>query len=889
MSTFVPEDAEAALTPVTAKERAVWLLQQDLPDEGVLNVSFTLRPAAALDLPALRAAVAAMVRRHENLRTLFPAVDGEPRRHLLRASDAAAVPDVQVREVSPGDLGETLRQVTMAGFDPTRDLPLRVTVLRAAGDEVVCVTASHLVFDGFSESVLRTELEAAYASLRSSGQLPADLAVPVSAPPLVDPDPANLAYWREVLAGAEPGASLDIGSATGRASGFPGAVLRQPIEPAVQADVATIVRRTSCPPSAVLLAGLVTVLSRHGAGNNMVIAVPTYGRGTPPHRAVGFYTAITGIRVSVDPAAEFDILVRQCARRMLEGLQHPGVSIEDVQPAAYESAAPGRPPLVRYLLNYLADLPPAPDAGTVLADGPPLAYRHSRMELDLAVMDEPDGPILRALYASDVFSAVEMGVLLARLQAALTAAAGGGPVGSLDLRSQADRAITAGPAGGPEPPLLADEIATSMFAAGESPAVMATTGSGLSYGALDASAAELASRLAQHGVAPGQPVGIWPSELGPTLIAVLGCWSAGCPAVLSYGSPGAPAVAAIVSAEPGAPGHIAIPWLSGQGAGLPPQAVAEDTALIMPDGAGWTELSHGSLAAASATLATELPLAANDLVAAGPSAASGAAILEVLAALAAGARILPLAGDDEAAGRAAAEQGATVLSTSPAVFEALLTSFRSGWPHPVRIVLRGGPVPAPRPLRAAATGPAAIRVTGPPGMVLASALARGSAVLGRMPSALGVRLTDRSGAPALPMTTARLLDADGADLLGVPVRLTMDGWLEALDTGSEDGATADASGSDGFAAGSAPDAAPAPPETEALGLDFVALWRSVLDQPDAGAEDNFFTLGGDSLRAARLVAQVRKRTGVKMSMRTVFRSPTPVSFAAAVRAAADSA
>ena len=218
MSTFALDGAEAVLVPVTAKERALWLFYQYLPDEGVLNVSFTLRPAAELDLPALRAAVTAVTRRHENLRTLFPAVDGEPYRRTLPASDPAAEPDVQLRDVPPGQLGEALQQVAAAGFDPTEELPLRVTVLRAAGDDVICVTVSHLVFDGFSESVLRAELEAAYGSLRSSGQLPADLAVPCPAPPQGEPDPADLDYWHGVLAGTEPGASLDIGSAGAQAA-----------------------------------------------------------------------------------------------------------------------------------------------------------------------------------------------------------------------------------------------------------------------------------------------------------------------------------------------------------------------------------------------------------------------------------------------------------------------------------------------------------------------------------------------------------------------------------------------------------------------------------------------------------------------------------------------
>ncbi|WP_087887031.1 condensation domain-containing protein [Streptomyces alboflavus] len=47
------------------------------------NVPWTLRFSGDLDVPALRAAVADLVARHESLRTVFPEHDGEPRQHIL--------------------------------------------------------------------------------------------------------------------------------------------------------------------------------------------------------------------------------------------------------------------------------------------------------------------------------------------------------------------------------------------------------------------------------------------------------------------------------------------------------------------------------------------------------------------------------------------------------------------------------------------------------------------------------------------------------------------------------------------------------------------------------------------------------------------------------------
>ena len=68
------------------------------------------------------------------------------------------------------------------------------------------------------------------------------------------------------------------------------------------------------------------------------------------------------------------------------------------------------------------------------------------------------------------------------------------------------------------------------------------------------------------------------------------------------------------------------------------------------------------------------------------------------------------------------------------------------------------------------------------------------------------------------------------------------------------------------------------------GVDVIALWQEVLGRDDIGPDDNFFILGGDSLKAARVVGRLKKRTGRQVSLRTAFEFPTPARFTAAVRA-----
>ncbi len=67
--------------------------------------------------------------------------------------------------------------------------------------------------------------------------------------------------------------------------------------------------------------------------------------------------------------------------------------------------------------------------------------------------------------------------------------------------------------------------------------------------------------------------------------------------------------------------------------------------------------------------------------------------------------------------------------------------------------------------------------------------------------------------------------------------------------------------------------------TADLTADLVSMWQSVLGSQALGPDANFFRSGGDSMLAARLVAQIRRRHGLKVSLRTVFRNPTPARLA----------
>jgi acyl carrier protein len=79
-----------------------------------------------------------------------------------------------------------------------------------------------------------------------------------------------------------------------------------------------------------------------------------------------------------------------------------------------------------------------------------------------------------------------------------------------------------------------------------------------------------------------------------------------------------------------------------------------------------------------------------------------------------------------------------------------------------------------------------------------------------------------------------------------------------------------------------------PPRT-ALETDVAAIWSEILGLDQVGVHDNFLELGGDSLLATRVIAQVTERFKVDISIRSLWDSPTVASMVEKVLLAPDGA
>ncbi|MGQ5261319.1 type I polyketide synthase [Micromonospora sp. ZYX-F-536] len=80
---------------------------------------------------------------------------------------------------------------------------------------------------------------------------------------------------------------------------------------------------------------------------------------------------------------------------------------------------------------------------------------------------------------------------------------------------------------------------------------------------------------------------------------------------------------------------------------------------------------------------------------------------------------------------------------------------------------------------------------------------------------------------------------------------------------------------------SGPGVGGAAPGTE-LEMTIARVWQDGLGVAEVGVDDDFFALGGNSLVAVQLIAAMRRATGVKLPMRSLFETPTVAGLAARI-------
>src|SRR5690349_13571329 len=164
VSTHGPTGASASAYafPLSYGQQRLWFMQQLAPESTNYNVPIALRFAGELEIPALTASLNEIVRRHEMLRTTFPAPNGEPVQ-LVSPPAPVLLSTTDLSHLAGSDHDDAARGVRLQeaaqSFDLAAGPLLRARLVRLNEHRhELLLTLHHIVSDGWSRGILIDEL-----------------------------------------------------------------------------------------------------------------------------------------------------------------------------------------------------------------------------------------------------------------------------------------------------------------------------------------------------------------------------------------------------------------------------------------------------------------------------------------------------------------------------------------------------------------------------------------------------------------------------------------------------------------------------------------------------------------------------------------------------------
>src|SRR5581483_11108727 len=162
--------------PLSYAQELLWLVQQLVPTSSVYNSPWFKRIEGPLDVDALRGAVDELWRRHEVLRSAYPAIDGEPRQVVL-PFDGAPLTVTDLEGVPPEQVESEVQRLMAEEFARPVDLEhgpvVRASLLRVGPEShVFGMVGHHIALDGWSKGIIYRELSALYTAFAQGRSSP---------------------------------------------------------------------------------------------------------------------------------------------------------------------------------------------------------------------------------------------------------------------------------------------------------------------------------------------------------------------------------------------------------------------------------------------------------------------------------------------------------------------------------------------------------------------------------------------------------------------------------------------------------------------------------------------------------------------------------------------
>ena len=433
--------ARPALVPLSFAQRRLWFIGQLEGPSAVYNVPLVLRLSGSVDRVALERALGDVVGRHESLRTVFPAPDGEPVQWVVPAGEA--VVSVAWADAGAGELAGLVAGASGHVFDLAAEIPVRAEGFSVGPDEhVLVLLVHHIACDGWSLGPLGRDLAAAYAA-RLGGAAPEWDELPVQYADYTlwqrellgaQDEPGSVAarqsaFWREALAGLPEELALPFDRPRPAAASGRGAEVPVAVGAGAGAGLSALALEAGVTPFMVVQAVLAVVLSRLGAGQDIPLGTPVAGRGDEAlDDLVGFFVNTLVLRTDVSGEPTFRELLARVREADLAAFENQDLPFEWLVEIVDPPRSVARHPLFQVMLSFDTNAEASFDLPGLRASELEVpGWESAKFDLSLALREvrgpggAPGGLAGSIEYATDLFDRGTVQALAGRFTRVLEA------------------------------------------------------------------------------------------------------------------------------------------------------------------------------------------------------------------------------------------------------------------------------------------------------------------------------------------------------------------------------------------------------------------------------------------------------------------------------------
>ncbi|MEM7530553.1 MAG: amino acid adenylation domain-containing protein [Chloroflexota bacterium] len=351
--------------PLSFAQQRLWFLNQLEGPSSTYTIFIGWQLVGTLNLDALVDSIAEIVRRHESLRTTFPAHQGKPVQRIHPPEF------IQLTQVSLQSLDETEKALTVQRlaneaaqhcYDLENGPLFHAKLLNTAHDEhYLFLTMHHAISDGWSMDVLVREMVALYNafSLGNPSPLPslpiqyADYAQWQRKQMQTTLSQEQLSYWQSRLVDAPPLLELPTDHPRPAIQRFRGTAHPFLFSRELSNALHRLAQQSETTLFMVLQATLAVLLYRYSGQEDILIGLPIANRDQPEiEPLIGFFANQLVLRSNLAGNPTFDELLQQVRQNALEAYQHNALPFEHLVEALQPTRALSYSPLFQVAFSW---------------------------------------------------------------------------------------------------------------------------------------------------------------------------------------------------------------------------------------------------------------------------------------------------------------------------------------------------------------------------------------------------------------------------------------------------------------------------------------------------------------------------------------------------------